>query len=119
MPSRERVTELIRYVGEYRFMEAIAEFYHQDAVLRENNGPPRVGLAAALEFEAAFLTTVAEWRRAQAVSFLVDGDCVAIHWVFEPTMKNGARASREEIAYQRWEGDRIVEERFFYDPGTA
>jgi hypothetical protein len=22
----------------------------------------------------------------------------------------------EELAYQRWEGDRVVEERFFYDP---
>jgi hypothetical protein len=22
----------------------------------------------------------------------------------------------EELAYQRWEGERIVEEQFFYDP---
>jgi hypothetical protein len=22
----------------------------------------------------------------------------------------------EELAYQRWEGERIAEERFFYDP---
>ena len=26
------------------------------------------------------------------------------------------RTRLEELAYQRWEGDRVVEEKFFYDP---
>jgi hypothetical protein len=25
----------------------------------------------------------------------------------------------DELAHQRWEGDKIVEERFFYDPAAA
>ncbi|BDI30774.1 polyketide cyclase [Capsulimonas corticalis] len=119
MPSRERVTELIRYVGEQRFVEALKEFYHEDAVLQENNAPPRVGLAATLAFEAAFLETVAEWRESRAESFVVDGDRVAIHWVFDRTSKTGERGSREEIAYQQWDGDHIIHERFFYDPAPS
>ena len=27
-----------------------------------------------------------------------------------------SRTRMEELAYQRWDGDRIVEENFFYDP---
>jgi len=31
--------------------------------------------------------------------------------------KNGSHTRMEELAYQRWEGERIAEEQFFYDPG--
>jgi ketosteroid isomerase-like protein len=47
---------------------------------------------------------------------LVDGDKVAIRWRFTFTPAAGPPMVMEEIALQRWEGDRIAEERFFYDP---
>jgi hypothetical protein len=39
-----------------------------------------------------------------------------IRWIFEFTYPDGSRMRIEELAYQRWEGERIAEERFFYDP---
>ena len=30
--------------------------------------------------------------------------------------QDGSRTRMEELAYQRWEGERIAEETFFYDP---
>ena len=47
---------------------------------------------------------------------LVDGDRVAIRWIFQFDWLDGTRTRMEEIAWQRWEGDRIAEEIFFYDP---
>ncbi len=46
----------------------------------------------------------------------VDGDRVVIRWIFELETHEGASARMEELACQRWEGDRVVEEKFFYDP---
>jgi len=116
MPSRERVAELIRYVAEQRFMDALVEFYYPDVRMQENNDPPREGIASCLAAEAAFLETVAQWHQTKAESFVVDGDRVAIHWIFDRTPRDGMRGTRDEIAYQLWHGDRIISERFYYDP---
>jgi ketosteroid isomerase-like protein len=57
-----------------------------------------------------------EARTLPGSSFVLDGDRVVIHWTFVFTRRDGAGFRMEELAHQRWRGDRIVEERFFYDP---
>ena len=47
---------------------------------------------------------------------LVDGDIVVIRWIFRFEWLDGGVTLMEELAWQRWEGERVVEERFFYDP---
>jgi len=44
------------------------------------------------------------------------GDRVVIRWIFHFEWLDGTVTDVDEIAYQRWEGDRIAEEKFFYDP---
>ena len=39
-----------------------------------------------------------------------------IRWVFEIADKKGKTVRFEELTHQRWEGERMVEEQFFYDP---
>jgi len=51
--------------------------------------------------------------------FLVDGDNVVINWIFDATGKDGITRRLNELALQRWEGDRIAEERFVYDSASA
>jgi len=116
MPSRTRVQELIDYVEHERFLGAYREFYHDDVAVRENNGPPRIGLGASLEHEERFLSAVVAFHEVRAKSFLVDGDQAAIRWNMEVTLKDGRRIKRDEIALQRWDGEKIICEVFFYDP---
>jgi len=115
MPSHARVQELISYVEQGRFLDALREFYHEEAAMQENSEAPRLGLTACLDQEARFLEAVQTFHEIRASSFVVDGDRAAIQWVFDLTMKNGAQVRREEIAYQRWEDRKILCERFFYD----
>ena len=44
------------------------------------------------------------------------GDQVVIRWNFAFTAADGKTRKMDELAYQRWQGDKIVEERFYYDP---
>jgi hypothetical protein len=37
-------------------------------------------------------------------------------WIFEFTWKDGGTGRIEELAHQRWEGEKIAREQFFYDP---
>ena len=48
--------------------------------------------------------------------YAIDGDRVVIHWIFDFTTLEGRKFSLDEISMQRWENDKIVEERFYYDP---
>ena len=114
MPTRERVQALIAQVQANRFVEAIEDFYTEDASMQENLGAKRVGRATLVAHERAMLGR----NRVNTLGgeFLIDGDTVIIHWRFEITDGGGRRYALEELAHQRWHGDRIAEERFYYDP---
>ena len=47
---------------------------------------------------------------------LIEGDMVASRWRFTFTARSGAVTTLEEIAWQCWQGEKVVEETFFYDP---
>jgi len=46
----------------------------------------------------------------------VSGDHVVIHWIFEFVREDGKIVRIEELAKQRWDGNKMAEERFYYDP---
>jgi len=120
MPStRERVETLIAKAEQGKFLEAIHEFYAENATMQENNQPPRVGLAALLENERRVLASLKEIRVNRADSFLVDGDRAAINWVYLFIDTRGREIRRNEVAYQVWKDGRIISERFFYAADTA
>jgi ketosteroid isomerase-like protein len=118
MPTRERVAAFIAMVEADRFVEAIEGFYAEDASMQDNDAPPRLGRAALVAAEEATLAAISIHTR-PVETYLVDGDKVVIRWVFEVTFADGRQGVMDELALQDWQGERIVRERFFYDPGWA
>jgi hypothetical protein len=112
--TRQRVEMLIAMAEQGKFLEAIQEFYAEDATMQENTQPPRVGLAALLENERRVLASLKEIRVNRADSFIVDGDRAAINWVYHFIDSQGRELRRNELAYQVWRDGEIVCERFFY-----
>jgi ketosteroid isomerase-like protein len=119
MPTRERVQELIEAVVTGDHAEAIARFYIDDASMQENAAEPRSGLAHLVERERKVTEKVARIVTHRPDFVVIDGDRVAIHWVFEFTHHDGRIRIVDEIAIQIWEGDKIARERFFYDSPAA
>ena len=113
---RKNVITLIHLVERERFLEAIEDYYAEDATMQENNDPPRCGIAALLEHERRVLRSFQKMHVSRAESFLVDGDLAVINWVFEYTDLQGRRRRLDEVAYQLWQDGKIVRERFYYDP---
>jgi SnoaL-like domain len=117
MPTRERLQEFITTVKTGRYVEAIRDFYDEEATIRENVSAPRVGRDALVRHELAVLSSVKEMRTRAAHTVLLDGDHVAINWEFEITSPEGKDRLLNELVLQVWKGDRILHEQFFYDPG--
>ena len=116
MPARERVAALVAMVEAGRFVEAIEAFYAEDATMQENDQPPRGPRAQLVEGEKRTLAAHQAARTLPGSAFLVEGDIAVIRWAFVFTRRDGTSFRLEELAWQRWRGDRIAEERFFYDP---
>jgi hypothetical protein len=97
-------------------VEAIQEFYAEHASMQENMAPARQGRDALVAHEAAALARAASVRSTCVRPAFLDGDHVVIRWIFEFTWKDGSSGRIEELAWQRWEGEKIAQEQFFYDP---
>jgi hypothetical protein len=116
MPAPATVEAFVSAVEAGRFVEAIERYYAPEASMRENEDAPRVGMAALVENEQRVLSVFKTITGRSVGPMFIDGDRVAINWAFDFVRADGAKVHMEEIAWQRWQGDKIVEERFFYNP---
>jgi ketosteroid isomerase-like protein len=116
MPSTQTLERFIARVEANTHAEAIEEFYTPDASMQENDLPPRKGRDLLVANERRVLDRMASVTSRCLRPVLVNGDHVVVHWVFEFETKDGKRVRIEELAWQRWEGERIAEEKFYYDP---
>jgi len=116
MPTTETLERFIARVEQNAHAEACEEFYTVDSTMQENQSPPRVGRDAHVANERKVFARARSVRSRCVRPVFVNGDHVVIRWVFDFEWLDGSRTHMEELAYQRWQGDRIAEETFFYDP---
>jgi ketosteroid isomerase-like protein len=116
MPTPDTLESFIALVESNDHVRACELFYTEHSTMQENLGTPRVGRDAHVANERQVMA------RAEAVTstcvrpVLVNGDHVVIRWIFHFAWRDGSVTHMEELAWQRWEGDQIAEETFFYDP---
>ena len=116
MPSLETVDSFVRLVEEGKTVESMIRFYAEHASMQENETKPRVGKGALIQHEEIALASIKSLKATCIRPILVSGDFVVLRWVFEIEDKNGKTVRFEELAHQRWEGNLVAEEKFFYDP---
>ncbi|MBC8098150.1 MAG: nuclear transport factor 2 family protein [Armatimonadetes bacterium] len=116
MPTLHTLEQFIARVESNAHVEAIAEFYTEQATMQENMAPPRVGRDFLIEHERKGMARAKSVWSKCVRPVLVHGDIVVIRWIFEFVWLDDSKTHIEELAYQRWEGERIAQEQFFYDP---
>jgi hypothetical protein len=116
MPTAETLERFIARVEDNAHAEAVEEFYTPDASMQENQSTPRVGRDAHVANERAVLSRARTLMSKCVRPVFVNGDHVVIRWIFRFEWLDGTVTQMEELAYQRWEGERIAQETFFYDP---
>ena len=115
MSLSEHVAALVDRVEAGRFVDAMRLFYAPDVEVQENEQPPRVGLDTAIANEERVLATFPRVT-ARALAIVVAGDEAVIRWSFDFVTASGAAFHLDELALQTWRDDRIVREKFYYDP---
>lgn len=116
MPKLETLEQFITMVETNEHDKAIEKFYTADASMQENQSEPRVGRDLLVANEKNTLLKVSSLISKCIRPYFINGDYVVIQWFFRFEWKNGSISEIEEIAYQKWDGELIREEKFFYDP---
>jgi hypothetical protein len=116
LPTRERLDRFIARVESNEHAEAVEEFYTKNCVIRENQTESRTGRDAQALRERVILSKTSSMKSTCVPPVFQFGDDVAIRWIFEFRWRDGTSTRMEEVALQRWEGEFIAEETFFYDP---
>ena len=116
MPTAQTLERFIARVESNAHAEAIEEFYTEWATMRENHKPPRGPRSALVENERRVLARAKSVQSQCVRPVFVSGDRVVIRWIFRFVYEDDSTTELEELAYQRWEGERVAEEQFFYDP---
>ena len=116
MPTPETLERFIARVESNEHDKAIAEFYTPDASIQENQTEPRKGRDQLIAREKSVLARAKSVHSACIRPVFVNGDYVVIRWKFRFEWLSGGVMEMEEVAYQRWEQDKIADEQFFYDP---
>lgn len=119
MTLRDRVQELLDFQKTNPPVEQIYErFYDENVVVQENLQTPRVGRAISIDRQQRMNANVKEVHELKIGAVLVDGDRSVIEMHLELTTVDGYRIRLEEVGMQTWKNERIIHERYFYDPSS-
>jgi len=113
---QDRLEDLFSYIREGRILDAINEFYAEDAVMQENNLPPTVGREANLEREKQFLSTVKEWQRFDVTAKGVGEDVTFYETVMDWIATDGTPVHVEQVVVAKWQDGKIINERYYHNP---
>lgn len=116
MPSPETLERFIALVEQNAHDQAIEDFYMPNATMQENQGAPRMGRDHLVAGERQVMARASSMKSRCVRPVLVNGDHVVIRWQFRFVWRDESVTEMEELAWQRWEGERIASEQFFYDP---
>lgn len=121
MTYLNKAKELYRMLEENQMIDAFEKFYHKDVVMIEATGDSFSGKDRNRERMHEWAQSIKEMHGGGTGHITSDeetGITMVESW-FDGTFKGGQRMKIEEIAVQEWEGDQIIKERFYYNPGPA
>lgn len=117
---RDRVKQMIDFIGQGKILEAMDEFYAENVAMQENRKEPTVGLAPNIEREKEFLAQVKDFHGFGATAVGIEGGengtgkALVESWL-EFTNHQDQRVKLEQVSVQQWENGNITHERFYYD----
>jgi hypothetical protein len=117
MSYLDNAKDMYNMLAQGKLLDAFEKYYHVDVVMEEATGEKRVGKEANRNFQTEFMGMIKDVHGTGVRSIASDekeGVTMVESWM-DVTFKDGKRSKMEEVAVQKWRGDQIVHERFYYN----
>ena len=120
MNHLDNARNIYNMLAQGKMLDAFEKYYHNDVVMVEASGETRKGKEANRKFEVDFMNMIKDFH-GTGVNAITSNEKEATTMVeswMDVTMKDGKRSKMEEVAVQKWKGDQIIHERFYYNAGN-
>ena len=116
MSYLNQAKEMYAMIGQGKMMDAFEKYYHDDVVMIEATGEERNGKDDNRKFQHEWLSTIKEMHGGgvNAITSNEDDKTTMVEAWMEVTLNTNKRMKMSEVAVQKWDGDKIVQERFYY-----
>jgi SnoaL-like protein len=111
---KENVEALNQMILQGEMLDAFDKFYAEDVVIQENVNEPVSGKSANRTNEVAFLDGITAFRGAEVKNIIINDQVTVIQWHFDYDHKDWGTRKYDQVSVQRWDGDQIVYEKFYY-----
>lgn len=111
----QRLNDLFSHIRQGKIIEAMPEFYDKDAAMQENANPPTVGQAANIEREKQFMSGVKEWKGFNVTASAVGDNVTFYECSLDFIATSGQVVHMEQVVVSKWNNNKIIHERFYYD----
>ena len=119
MSYYSKAKDIYDMLAQGKMLEAFDKYYHNDVVAVEATGETRKGKDANRKFQVDFMSMIKDVHGSGVRAITSDekeATTMVESWM-DVTMKDGKRNMMEEVAVQKWKGDQIIHERFYYNIG--
>ncbi len=116
MTYLEKARDLQQMIGTGKMLEGFEKYYHDKVVVVEADGTTRNGKDEQRKGIQEWMGSVKEMHDGGVTALTSDEDngiTTVESWV-DVTFQDGNRMKVEEVGVQKWEGDHIIHERFYY-----
>ncbi len=116
----DKAKDIYDMSSEGKLIDAFEKYYHDDVVMVEANGETREGKEINRKFQIEFMSGVKEVHGTGIRNITSnEGEATTMveSWM-DATYQDGSRHLMEEVAVQKWKGDKIIHERFYYNMGS-
>ncbi|GAB5551910.1 MAG: hypothetical protein Sapg2KO_15010 [Saprospiraceae bacterium] len=116
MNYKEKAQDIYNMLGQGQLLDAFDKYYAENVVMTEPRGT-REGKQVCRDYEVAFLNNIQDFHGLDVQSVTSDeaAKITTVQSTMDVTFKGGHRAKMNQVAVQRWEGEQIVHEEFYYD----
>jgi ketosteroid isomerase-like protein len=117
MSYYDKAKQIYDFMAQGKMLDAFDKYYNDKVVMVEATGETRKGKEANRKFQSEFMGTIKEVHGSGVNAITSDekaGVTMVESWM-DVTNKEGQRMKMEEVAVQKWQGDQIIHERFYYN----
>ncbi len=119
MSYLDHAKDLYEMIYQGQILQAFEKYYHDDIVMTEATGESWSGKEANRKREEQFVGSVKEIHGGgvEAITANEDQNTTMVESWLDVTFQDDNRVKLEQVAVQKWQDDRIINERFYYNPG--
>jgi predicted flap endonuclease-1-like 5' DNA nuclease len=113
MTLKENVENMDRLVLTGKFVEAVEQFFHPDAIVHSAHADRKSGKATKIESLKTFFNGIRQINHIKLHSYAVGDDVTMSEFTFDFTSVYGSPVTWHEVIRRRWKDGLVYDEKYF------